>query len=300
MTLRFGLVGTGYWAEETHAAGLAGHPDAEFVGVWGRDPAKARALAERYQIRPYDDPDQLFADVDAVAFAVPPDIQATLATRAAEAGKHLLLDKPIALTAEAANLLVGAVEKSGVASVVFFTNRFRPAVEEFLRGLVETGPWDGARITMFGSIFQPGNPYGASAWRKEKGGLWDVGPHALALAMPVLGPIEQVAAVAGPHQAAHLLLRHTGGAVSALALTLDAPPAAVAFEYVFHGPSGITELPEADGSAVDALRVAVTQLAAAAREDRPEHPCDVRFGRDVVNVLAAAESALWHRRVIEL
>ena len=35
--LRFGLVGTGYWAREVHAAGLAAHPDVEFVGMWGRD-----------------------------------------------------------------------------------------------------------------------------------------------------------------------------------------------------------------------------------------------------------------------
>ena len=51
--LRFGLLGTGYWAAETHAAGLRGHPDADFVGVWGRNPAKAGTIAERYGVRAY-------------------------------------------------------------------------------------------------------------------------------------------------------------------------------------------------------------------------------------------------------
>src|SRR6185295_18080660 len=94
MALKFGLLGTGYWAAETQAAALAAHPDAEFVGVWGRDPAKAQALADRYGVRAYGGVDALIADVDAVAVALPPDVQGELAARAAEAGRHLLLDKP--------------------------------------------------------------------------------------------------------------------------------------------------------------------------------------------------------------
>ena len=73
------------WAAETHAAALAAHPDAEFVGVWGRDPAKVDALAGRYGVGAYHDVDALFADVDAVAAALPPDVQADLAVRAATA-----------------------------------------------------------------------------------------------------------------------------------------------------------------------------------------------------------------------
>jgi len=283
--MRIGLLGTGYWAAETQAAGMSGHPDAEFVGVWGRDPAKAGALAARYGVRAYDDVDTLLADVDAVAVALPPDVQAELATRAARAGKDLLLDKPIALTIAAADQLVAAVEESGVASVVFFTNRFHPEIEAFLAGL---GPQDGARFTLFASIFQPDSPYAASAWRKEYGGLWDVGPHALSVLLPVLGPVTQVSAIAGPHDTTHALLRHRDGAVSTLALTLDAPPASTAFECVFHGESGFVSLPSGAGEAVDAFRNAVAQLA---RARTAGHPCDVRFGRDVVAILAAAEAA---------
>jgi hypothetical protein len=46
--MRFGLIGTGYWADVAHAAGIRAHPQAELVGVWGRDPRKAEALAERH------------------------------------------------------------------------------------------------------------------------------------------------------------------------------------------------------------------------------------------------------------
>jgi len=107
--VRFGLLGTGYWAAETHAAALVAAPGTELAAVWGRDPAKAASVADRYGIRPYDDVDELIAAVDAVAIALPPQVQAPLAARAARAGKHLFLDKPLALTVAAADEVVAAV-----------------------------------------------------------------------------------------------------------------------------------------------------------------------------------------------
>jgi predicted dehydrogenase len=127
--VRFGLFGTGYWAAEVHAAALAAAADAQFVGVWGRDPAKAAGLAQRYGCRAYDDVDVLIADVDAVDVALPPAVQAPIAARAAAAGRHLLLDKPLALSSAAADQVVSAghgcgqraarsLPRRGVTSVV--------------------------------------------------------------------------------------------------------------------------------------------------------------------------------------
>ena len=134
MALRFGLLGTGYWAQETHGAALATSEDAEFVGVWGRNPAKAEAVAGRFGVRGFADLDELLREVDAVAIALPPDVQADLAVRAAVAGRHLLLDKPLALSVESARRVVDAAAAGDVASVVFFTSRFRPEVAAWLRG----------------------------------------------------------------------------------------------------------------------------------------------------------------------
>src|SRR5439155_18831979 len=127
---------------------------------------------------------------------------------------------------------------------------------------------------------QPGNPFGASPWRKKRGGLWDVGPHALALVLPVLGPVARVYATLGPHQTAYVTLDHRGGAVSTLALSVDAPPAAASYEDLFFGEAGLTRVPEHEFAAVTALGTAVTELAAAAAAPPGErgHPCDVRFG----------------------
>ena len=55
--LRFGLIGTGFWAATVHAAGIAAHPEVELVGVWGRDPAKCVTLAAQYGAQPFSDKD---------------------------------------------------------------------------------------------------------------------------------------------------------------------------------------------------------------------------------------------------
>ena len=85
VAMRFGLVGTGYWASSTHAPALATTAGARLTSVWGRDAGAAAALAARHGMTAYDDFDAFLASVDAVSFAVPPHVQAPLVIRAAEA-----------------------------------------------------------------------------------------------------------------------------------------------------------------------------------------------------------------------
>ena len=279
--MRFGLLGTGYWAAETHAAALVAAPGTTLAGVWGRDPAKAAAVADRYGIRSYEDVDELIAVVDAVAIALPPQVQAPLAARAARAGRHLFLDKPLALTVEAADEVVAAVDAAGVGSVVFFTSRFNPPAVNFLREAAATGGWDGGRATLLGSV--GGTPYDASPWRHEYGGLWDVGPHALSLLIPVLGPIAGVSAALGPHQTATALLTHKSGAVSTMTLSLASP--VTTWDVSFYGTSGWGSVPPV----TDAVAAAVVALEALTAGDRS---CDVHFARDVTAVLVRAAADL--------
>ncbi|SCF10750.1 Gfo/Idh/MocA family protein [Micromonospora mirobrigensis] len=298
--LRFGLFGTGHWAAETHAAAIGAHPATALVGVWGRNRDKAAELAARHGVPAYDDVDALIDAADAVAVALPPDVQADIAFRAATAGRHLLLDKPLALSLADADRVVAAAQQSGVASVVFFTQRFHPNITGFLAATAAAGGWQHARGTQFASIYQPGNPYGDSRWRHEKGALWDIGPHALSLVLPVLGRVTRVAAVDGPSGLVHLLLTHDGGATSSLALTLDAPPAAVARDFVFFGENGIEVVPPGDGSALTAYSTALDQLLEEINAGTRDHRCDVRFGREVVAVLQAAEVARAQGRTVEV
>jgi predicted dehydrogenase len=295
--MRFGLFGTGPWAQQAHAPGLAAHGDVEFAGVWGRDEGKAAALAGEYGAKAYARVDALLDEVEAVAIALPPAVQAPLALRAARAGKHLLLDKPVAFEPAVADEIADAVADRKLASIVFFTHRFLPDFAGFIEQAMETGGWTEARVDHVGSIYDEGNPFGASAWRRESGGLWDVGPHAVATVLPVLGTVTEVSAMVAPHDMTHLLLRHATGAVSTITLSVDGPPAAAREETVFAGEAGIRMAPEIRWEPIVAFQHALDELiASAAGTLRPA--MDVRFGAEVTAILAAAEEAARSGRTV--
>ena len=287
--MRIGLLGTGPWAQMAHAPALSGHDAWDFAGVWGRRPDAAKELADQYGVPAYDDVDALLADVDAVAVALPPSIQAELAVRAARAGRHLLLDKPLAPTVEQGRAVVDAVREAGVASVVFFTTRFQPETEAWITEQAAAEGWFTARAEWLGSVFTSDSPFAASPWRQEKGALWDVGPHALSVLLPVLGDVRRVAAaVRGPGDTVVLVLDHVGGASSTLTLSLTAPTAAAGATVELRGEAGVTSLPHSSGDAVSALVRAADALSEAVRTGRP-HSCDAVFGQRVTEILAQAE-----------
>lgn len=289
--MRIGLVGNGYWARVTHATGLAAEPSVTLAGVWGRDPDKSAALAADFGITAYRELDELFADVDAVAISIPPQVQSELALRAARLGKHLLLEKPIATSVAAADQLADTVLAAGLASVVFFTSRFDAARRGWLEQLAEQPAWDGANGLWVGSALAEDSPFD-TPWRHDKGGLWDVGPHALAMLIGALGPIEEILARPGPRDLVQLLLAHTSGAVSSYALSINTPQAGSNNTLTVWGPAGSYQMPPGPADPAAALATAARELAAMAGQTRPSHPCDIRLGRSVVQLLARAERQL--------
>ncbi|NJP68967.1 Gfo/Idh/MocA family protein [Streptomyces spiramenti] len=293
--MRIGLLGTGPWARRTHGPSLAAHPSVELAGVWGRRPEAARDLADTLGTRAHDDVDALLDDCDAVAIALPPDVQAPLAVRAARAGKHLLLDKPIATSVDGARELSDVVAETGVASVVYFTLRFSEGPARWVGEQQAAGGWWTGDARWLSSIFAGGDsPYAASPWRHDRGALWDVGPHALSMLLPVLGDVAELDAVrgqTGPGDTVQFLLRHTSGAVSTVTTSHTVPQAATEVLAEVRGESGVSRMPDWDGNdpqvpfgnAVDALLRAV---------DGEPHPCDARFGARVTEILAAVEASL--------
>jgi predicted dehydrogenase len=288
--LRCGLVGTGHWARVTHAPALASADGVEFTAVWGRNHDAATALAAAHGAVGVADLGEFLAGVDAVVFSVPPDVQSAIARRAAGEGKHLLLEKPIAVSEADADALVSAVEAAGVASVVFFTARFQAEVRDWLGQVTGAGPWHGGSAAWLGDALQAASPFN-TPWRREKGGLWDLAPHVLSLFLAALGPVVSVRADRGWADVTHLVLHHESGATSTATVTLSAPPAADLVELTLWGEPGISRAPMAEDP-LPALRVALAELAGNARAGRTEHPCDVRFGREVVRLLAEAQRQL--------
>ncbi|MFF5443497.1 Gfo/Idh/MocA family protein [Streptomyces sp. NPDC012888] len=295
---RVGLLGTGPWAHRTHAPALAAHAargGSEFAGVWGRRPEAAAELADRYGVKVYEDPDALFADCDVVAFALPPDVQAPLAVRAAAAGRHLLLDKPVATTVADARAVADAAGRAGVASVVFLTLRFaEPAAGWVAEQAARTG-WFTASAHWLGGVFAPdgagtAGAYADSPWRREKGGLWDVGPHALSVLIPVLGDVTAVTAARGPADTVQLLLRHESGAAATAVLGLSAPRAATGVGLEVRGTEGVFRMPDW-GDVPGAYGRALDALLDSARTGVPD-PRGAAFGLRLTELLAAAEAQL--------
>ncbi len=292
--MRFGLAGTGYWARVAHARALASTPDVELAAVWGRNAGAAAALAREHGAASHTDFDAFLSGVDAVAFSVPPHVQSELATRAASAGKHLLLEKPVALTTESADRLARAVSDADVASVVFFTARFQPTIRSWLDESSRT-PWTAGQAVWLGSAVSGSSPFN-TPWRREKGGLWDLGPHALSVLSAGLGPVVSVLADRGPDDVSHLILHHDGGATSSVTLTVRAPADLDRFDLYLWGNEGRSVMPDLADDPVVALRLALTELGERAASADRAHPCDVRFGAAVTGVLAEAQRQIDARR----
>ncbi|MGW6282197.1 Gfo/Idh/MocA family protein [Kribbella sp. NPDC055071] len=290
--MRFGLVGTGPWARMAHGPGLLAAPEVELVGVWGRHRDSTVAFATELGVTPYDDYAELLESVDALAFAVPPKVQASMALEAAAVGKHLLLDKPVADTVDDARALADEAANEGIASVVFFTQQFDPVMREFFADIKARGGWRGGWARLLASLDAPDNPFRESVWRREPwAALWDVGPHALSNLTALLGPIAELTAVAGADGLAHFVLTHESGATSTASITLSAPPGGTSFETAVWGESGTAYLPDSPTSGAESIPLAAAELIAAA-ESGESHPIDVAFGTRVVELLASAEQQL--------
>lgn len=139
-----------------------------------------------------------------------------------------------------------------------------------------------------GTAMDSASPFN-SPWRREKGGLWDVGPHLVSLLWASLGPVTSVLADAGPADVTHLIPHHQGGASSAVTVTLSAAQKTEHPETYLWGTSGRSVAPIGSPHPVTQMRTALAELAANAKSGQTGHPCDVRFGRDVGRVLAEAQ-----------
>jgi len=296
--LRFGLVGTGYWASITHAPALAAAPDIELAAVWGRSAEASAALAGTYGAHSFSGAGDLgaFLDgVDGVAFAVPPDVQAPIAVAAARAGKHLMLEKPLATSVAGAAEVASAVAESGVASAVFFTLMFRADIRAWLAEVTARGGWLTGLTTWFGSSLGESSPFN-TPWRREKGALWDIAPHAVSLLWAALGPVTGVTADAGPADVSHLILHHEGGASSTVTVSQHGGEAASGFEMNLWGPSGRSAVPAGNTDALPPLRTALSELVANIRAGVSAHQCDAAFGRDVGHVISEAQRQIDARK----
>ncbi|WP_051215298.1 Gfo/Idh/MocA family protein [Granulicoccus phenolivorans] len=136
---RLVIVGLGL-AGGAMAAAAQAHPRIELVGAVEPDPAIRERFTAVTGLPAYADLDPVLADpeVDAVYLATPHQLHAEQTVRSAAAGKHILVEKPMALTVADCDAMVAAADAAGVALVVGHTHGFSPAVAEIGR-LVRSG-----------------------------------------------------------------------------------------------------------------------------------------------------------------
>ena len=126
-TLRTGVVGVGYLGQ-FHAEKYAMLPDVELAGVVDQDPSRADLVARKVNTRAYADASQLLGKVDAVSIVVPTVLHHQMARQFLEAGVHVLLEKPMTVTVEQADELIGIAARKRAVLQVGHIERFNPAV----------------------------------------------------------------------------------------------------------------------------------------------------------------------------
>ncbi|MCL4487637.1 MAG: Gfo/Idh/MocA family oxidoreductase [Chloroflexi bacterium] len=213
-----GVIGCGYWGPKL-ARNFNELPEAELAWVADYRPERLAHMKELYPaVRTTQHYREVLAsDVDAVAIATPVSTHYPLSMEALEAGKHVLVEKPLAATVTEAGQIVEAADRLGSVAMVGHTFQYNPAVR-VVRDLVSRGELgevyyiNGTRVNL--GLFQP-----------DINVMWDLAPHDVSILLHVLqmDPIEVsaqgevfVQRNRGIHEVAYLTLRFPKGILANL------------------------------------------------------------------------------------
>jgi UDP-N-acetyl-2-amino-2-deoxyglucuronate dehydrogenase len=335
-TRGFGIAGTGVIAA-MHAAAIATLPGARLAAVTDVAEGAAAAFAAARGCAAEPSLDRLLArpDVDVVCVCVPSGRHAEVGVLAAQAGKHLVVEKPIDVTLAAADRLIEEAHAAGVALTVISQHRFDPGLVELKRLLA--GGALGRLVLGEASTkwYRTQAYYDSAAWRgtwaMDGGSLMNQGIHYVDLLRWCMGPVAEVTAVAATqaHQVevedtALALVRFCSGAVGTILSSTAAFPGfpqrlevtgtdgtvivedgrIVRRAFGAQAGGGAPSPSEAMGAAADpaAIDVAshaaqIADLLAAVEEGRPP-AVDGQAGRNALEIVCAVyESARTGRSV---
>src|SRR5215467_3224155 len=177
--IRVAVVGCGYWGSK-HVRVLHATQDVAEVALVDANEARLRNLARNFKTAPlFTSLQSALPHVDAVVIAVPPSLHVPVALEAINAGKHVLVEKPLAPTSAGARQLISAAADAGVNLMVGHTFEYNPAVRK-LREIVRSGELgelyyiDTARLNL--GLYQP-----------DVNVVLDLAPHDVSIINNVLG-----------------------------------------------------------------------------------------------------------------
>jgi UDP-N-acetyl-2-amino-2-deoxyglucuronate dehydrogenase len=194
----FGIVGCGVIAP-FHARAVGELPNARLAAVCDVVAERAERIGREFGAPHLTDVDELLArdDVDVVSVCVPSGMHADFGVRAAAAGKHVVVEKPIDITLEAADRLIAACREHGVALTVISQRRYEPGVQE-MRELIDAGRL--GRLILGDAVikwYRSQDYYDSGDWRGthalDGGGcLMNQGVHYVDLLVWMMGPVDRV------------------------------------------------------------------------------------------------------------
>ncbi len=137
MPLRVGLLSAAHLHVSSYASACKAHPDVEWVGMWDDDADRGRQFAETRGIEFLSSFDAMMTRCDAVVVTSENTRHAELTIRSAQAGKHILCEKPLAASEEHGRQMLEAAEKAGVKMMTAFPCRFSPAYRILKKRVLE-------------------------------------------------------------------------------------------------------------------------------------------------------------------
>jgi len=198
--IRFAIIGAGM-ISHLHARVIRDLGDAELAAVYSRDPVRAKALTEGTGADPMTDPDALLAreDIDAVSVCTASGEHASFGIPAAEAGKHVLVEKPIEIHLDRADALIAACDRNAVKLGVIFQLRFLDNSVEVKQAMDRGTLGNPVMADCYMKFYRPQEYYSDSRWKGMQaldggGALINQGIHGLDLLLHLAGDIASVQA----------------------------------------------------------------------------------------------------------
>lgn len=284
-----GLVGAGPWSERFLAPMLARGPETRLLGIWGRRPGAVNELAQRFDARAFPSFEDLVDSCEAVAFCVPPAVQAELALVATAAGRALLFSKPLAEDVNSAEQVARAAEDAGVPTLFGLNWHVHPATLQFVAASQQIGV-SGCEASFLSSAYLAG-PF-ATDWRLRRGVILDIGPHAFDLLELCAGSITAVHVEGHPLRFVSILAEHTSGAVSAVLLSASAGIDPYEAKVRAYGEIGSASLDCAELDATTSMSCLCRLFAALVKGKTSAAGLGVARGLEIQRIIGAAERSL--------
>ena len=195
--IHFAIVGCGHIAKK-HAEAIQNAAGAELVALCDTNPQRLQEYVDQFGVKGYTDLGEMLKDdtIQVVNICTPSGYHAPLAVQAADAGKHVIVEKPISLTLEDADKITTACERNGVKLSVVHPNRFRPAIQVLKKAMEEGkfGKLSHANATVRWNRNQ--EYFDKDPWRGTKaldgGVLMNQAIHDLDLMLWMMGDAEEV------------------------------------------------------------------------------------------------------------